>query len=500
MDGETRNPNHLLRRQRELRGWSQARLAEELLNCCEEDPRPSARGEINAKMIGAWERGEHVPSPYYQEKLRLLFGKSAEELGFIEPLQPPEHAPVVVPSSVPQVLPALVTLHQAIDLLCEASDASIEQQSGAWLALGAGNLAPLFAFGWSLEDVFTSLHVLLKGVQAMSTFSRRTFIQLGAAAVVSSVPIPEGKHISAEDRAKLQSALSESIAAGWKLFHTAGNVQVFAVGQAQLYLVQQSHALLSSRVRAGFYTSVYNLMGKALHFQERYQDALDAHINAHVAAMSTGDPWNIIQSLICQADSHQALGQHIQAIETIEEALRLVGNPIDEEHIRTKAHLLACWADNAMTMEEYTVAQKKLEESATYLSQISPKEEFDRTSWLQLAGKCALATGDHETAIRYYTEALVDLPPNWLIRQAFIVTPLMVAFACAQDRKTSLEMAEKAASVMSTLNAPIINKQFAASVQLGLLGAFPHDVQVRKFVDGLPRRLPSLNVTAGKGQ
>jgi len=489
MDGETRDPNRLLRRQRELRGWSQARLAEELLNRCEDDPRPGARGEINAKMIGAWERGEHLPSPYYQEKLRLLFGKSAEELGFFEPLQPPEPSPVGASSSVQQVLPALFPLHQAIDLPFEASDVSIEQQSAAWLVLGAGNLAPLFAFGWSLEDVFTSLHVLLKGVQAVSTFSRRTFIQLGAAAVVSSVPIPEGKHISAEDRDNLHNALGENIAASWKLFHTAGNAQVLAVSKAQLYLVQQSHALLSSRVRAGFYSSVYNLMGKALHFQGLYQDALDAHINAHVAAMSTGDPWYVIQSLICQADSYQALSHHTEAIEAIEEALRLVGNPTDEVHIRSKAQLLASWADNAITLKEWSIAQEKLEDSALLLDHISPNEQFDRASWLQLSGKYAFEKGDYRKASEHLEAARSEISPQWIVRQVLILLPLVAAYTWEGDRDASLATAETAFTAIQTLNAPTVTKPYAISLQ-GLLEAFPNDTRVRTVVAG---KLPLLH-------
>jgi tetratricopeptide (TPR) repeat protein len=346
--------------------------------------------------------------------------------------------------------------------------------------------------------VLEALHILLPGVHAMSLISRRTFgqhlLQLGAAALLSGVPIPTGKHISAGALLELQQALGESIAAGWKVFHTAGNAQVLAVGQAQLFLVQQNHAILPSRIRAGFYSSVYNLIGKAQHFRGCYQEALDAHMNAHIAAMSTGDPWDVVQSLICQADSYQALGQHSEAIEAIEEALRIIGNPADEEHMRIKAHLLACWADNEMVMEEYTMAQTKLEESAVFLDQISPNEEFDRTSWLQLAGKCALATRDHEKAIRYYTDALAELPPHWLIRQAFTLVPLMVAYACIREKNISLDIASKATSIISSLNAPIINQQFAASVELGLLGAFPNDDSVLTFVAGLKHRLPALAV------
>src|SRR5215470_9403359 len=100
MIGDMRNSNRLLRQQREQRGWTQAQLAEELSPLCEDDSRIGARGDINAKMIGAWERGEHVPSPAYQEKLCLLFAKSAQELGFVKSLQPPEHPQVPGPSSM----------------------------------------------------------------------------------------------------------------------------------------------------------------------------------------------------------------------------------------------------------------------------------------------------------------------------------------------------------------------------------------------------------------
>ena len=63
--------NTALYTQRKLRGWSQAKLAE-LIGASEE-------------MISKWERGKKRTSPYYQEKLCVLFGKNAEELGFLLP-------------------------------------------------------------------------------------------------------------------------------------------------------------------------------------------------------------------------------------------------------------------------------------------------------------------------------------------------------------------------------------------------------------------------------
>lgn len=62
-----RNPNEKLRHQRELRGWSQRKVAAEI--------------GTDEKRVSAWERGESTPGSYYQEKLCLLFGKNTLELG-----------------------------------------------------------------------------------------------------------------------------------------------------------------------------------------------------------------------------------------------------------------------------------------------------------------------------------------------------------------------------------------------------------------------------------
>src|SRR5436190_1149210 len=62
-------PNQRLKRERELRGWSQAKVASEVGT----DPATVSR----------WERGLSFPYPYFREKLCLLFGKNAEELGLV---------------------------------------------------------------------------------------------------------------------------------------------------------------------------------------------------------------------------------------------------------------------------------------------------------------------------------------------------------------------------------------------------------------------------------
>ncbi len=66
----TLRPNEELRQAREIKGWSQRKVAEEL--------------GTNENMVSRWECGESKPSPFYREKLCILFEKSALELGFIE--------------------------------------------------------------------------------------------------------------------------------------------------------------------------------------------------------------------------------------------------------------------------------------------------------------------------------------------------------------------------------------------------------------------------------
>ena len=64
-----RTKTHPLKVERELRGWSQARVAEAV--------------GTNVRTVIRWEQGKSVPYPYYREQLCALFGKNARELGLL---------------------------------------------------------------------------------------------------------------------------------------------------------------------------------------------------------------------------------------------------------------------------------------------------------------------------------------------------------------------------------------------------------------------------------
>ena len=63
-------PNQSLRAERELRGWSQMKVAEEI--------------GTTAHNVRRWERGLTAPHPYFRERLCILYGKNARELGMVE--------------------------------------------------------------------------------------------------------------------------------------------------------------------------------------------------------------------------------------------------------------------------------------------------------------------------------------------------------------------------------------------------------------------------------
>jgi tetratricopeptide (TPR) repeat protein len=79
----TNQPNDALRYQRLLRGWSLQRVADEI--CAIAVRQNGRRPGVNADMVGEWERGVKRPSPYYREKLCLLYGTTANQLDLIAP-------------------------------------------------------------------------------------------------------------------------------------------------------------------------------------------------------------------------------------------------------------------------------------------------------------------------------------------------------------------------------------------------------------------------------
>ncbi|MEO8970940.1 MAG: tetratricopeptide repeat protein [Ktedonobacteraceae bacterium] len=491
-------PNTILRRLREERGWSLQRVADELRLLAEVEDENRIPG-VNANMVGVWERGWKRPSPFYQALFCQLYQRPASQLGFVcEEIAPPAppaemHQAMPAPTHAIKTLPQLALAHEqtcAIDLLCHPTDSVPEHQAGAWLTLGASGLSQLFHEGWTPGEILASLQVVLQGMQAMPSFTRRQLLQLGGAAVMSSIPVPVGERVSEEERMQLTSALGESIGAGWKLFHTAGNAQVLAIGQALLCLLKQYHSELPPAMQPLLYSPVYRLIGAALHYQDRYSEALKAHNQAYFTALEGADIWNMAQSRIWQAYALKEQKQYGEALQVLEIALRLVSSQNSIECIRTTAHIYASSAEIAAQMNDGEDTRRRLDASEALLGYFSGcHEEFDRASWYGTAGVCSIYLRKHEAATRQLQKTLESLPPQLTFRRVITLIPLIMAYANVRERDASLAMAEEAIPLINTINASGINRQFVEYTTCALTGAFPCDSKVHEFVDNMQHQL-----------
>lgn len=351
-----------------------------------------------------------------------------------------------------------------------------------------GNMPFLQESEGASDGTMDVLRVLLEteqeGRSGLPLFSRRQGLELGIVALISRLAQLDGTRVSVIEREAVNRALSESIMDGWKRLFLLENAQIVAIGRAQLALIHQAHTLVSASALPYFYAGAHSFLGIGLHFQERDEEALEAYHHGYIASLATGDPWYVAQSLICQADSYHALRHYGLAIQAIEEALRVItqANDDDGKMTRARAHLLSCWADNAMMLRDDRTTQAKLDLAETYLDPGMSDEEFDRPAWLLIAGKYALTSHHDATAKVCFEEALGALPEHWLLRRVMTATGLAMACARLGERDASLTLARELIPLLHTTNAPMTNRWFTDYLQQDLLARFPADGEVRGFV------------------
>ena len=76
----------LLRKERQMRGWTLDFLH---IRLCEliDDPK---RESISIRQVASWERGEHLPGPYWLQLLCRVYEKRPVELGLVHEESLPE--------------------------------------------------------------------------------------------------------------------------------------------------------------------------------------------------------------------------------------------------------------------------------------------------------------------------------------------------------------------------------------------------------------------------
>jgi uncharacterized membrane protein/DNA-binding XRE family transcriptional regulator len=133
--------NYRLREARERRGWSQERVAE----------------QIGTTMVNVsrWERGYSTPSPYFREKLCQLYGKEAQELGFLKHYEQKEL--VQQTTSVSEPVPTFLGEPQNISDKEKPNRTSRILACSGYLFLW---ISGVFVFLFAGEDHFARFHSL----------------------------------------------------------------------------------------------------------------------------------------------------------------------------------------------------------------------------------------------------------------------------------------------------------------------------------------------------
>jgi transcriptional regulator with XRE-family HTH domain len=124
----------LLRQERELRGWSQSRAAQEL--------------GTTPNTISAWERGLSLPSPYFREKLCALLDKNAQELGLL----PTSENPAVAVAQQGEEEPDDTQLDEHLETPSEQATTPIYSANPAPAAKRTNRPAIPFSLFYTLES------------------------------------------------------------------------------------------------------------------------------------------------------------------------------------------------------------------------------------------------------------------------------------------------------------------------------------------------------------
>ena len=435
--------------------------------------RLAEEAKVGASTI--W-RAEHSYAVNAESRRRLCeyFGLTSQELGLLNPLRKSSGELENRPEQFDEQLYP-VTRKEGSSITPD-SPMDAPDKAGTWLLSEAKQIATLFDASWTLDTALETLRIVLLSMQDMPSEIRQCLLQSGMTI--------NTKHITEEKRRQLTDALDKSIKHSWQIFHTSSPRHVTILGHALLQMVQQTHTFLQPDSRHGFYSTIYNLIGSGFYFQNEYEAARQAHTNAYRAALEGHDIWNQAQSLNWQAIISNAYGHHREAIYYIEDALSLLKEKNEAEHLRLRGHLLANWAYNASMLGEQSSVAENLEASGIFTEHLDPNEEFDLVRWHQMAGECMVINQQYTQAIHHLNQSLEQLPPQWLERRILTLIPLAKAYAHKRERDASIAVAKQAVTAIDTVSSVMLQQRFAEYLHI-LHDAFPHDKQVSEFVTSI---------------
>jgi tetratricopeptide (TPR) repeat protein len=159
------------------------------------------------------------------------------------------------------------------------------------------------------------------------------------------------------------------------------------------------------------------------------------------------------------------------------------------ESIRLRARLLALGAENAALMGEEKLVQARLHASEELLDYLPGlHEEFDRASWLQQAGTCALTLGQYDLAAEQLRQALDELPPQWTLRYVPTALSLVGTMMHRGDLDEALALAQRTLPLVKGAQAPALTEEFTGYLQREVLAQYPNDKRCQTFVSEVQRQ------------
>ena len=208
----TRQSNVLLRRQRELRGWSLQEVADQIARLCKAEGKIAA---VNLHMVSRWEAGLHQPIPFYRAKLCQLYNLSAAELGFLNaPVTAqgnsglPETAEATTPEASPDFAASLLEPVRDTIRVVEGDRSTLQEQEvfnmdkvrRDFLQQFLGAIVGMSLFG-NEEDVLQLLKTALlqsgsTAAKPLTAISIEEFLPQCAASIKSCWHLMQGREFA----------------------------------------------------------------------------------------------------------------------------------------------------------------------------------------------------------------------------------------------------------------------------------------------------------------
>ena len=404
-----KHPNLHLRRERELRGWSQKLVAKHIGT----DPQTVTR----------WELGENKPTRHFQTRLCELFGKNAEELGFMTTSQPvkdgkkggeAETSPTNIGESDQQnhQLPLAPSAHHASSLL-----ASILHES-----------APL--------NVVTSRRQMLQETLSLASVALLMPPQellngdaLERVAFALKKPAGLDTRVIVDLRTITESywrALSHGAPLPDLLYGASGHFRTI------IHLFQRPHPLSLQRDLSALTRDTAQLLGHILFDIRDFSSAWSyytlAEHAAQSAAQSEGEAALLFRTSFLFTDVHETPSEALVVLERAQQLTRQ--SPIAS----LRARLAVRKAEVHSVLNQRTACQRELEMAETLILDLDASSDvvpdlatnFDTALFAGYKGVCLLRLGEAEAALKAFEEAHRGLQIE-LCHDAVLLTDLALA-------------------------------------------------------------------------